>query len=273
MKDSDGDSLLFTGLMNTVLFPADNKWALKAVLECQDPSGMFYRSPRKRYTDEKGCSRDMALGILAAMVDSEFPQSTAQRWLDYAEDNRPCLMKKPKWAGGGCAMRSPLYKLCYQDDDRANITPAVWAIMGRIWQFRGWKRHDEMKRWDKADGDISVQEAESCDIGYQLHLKAVQAYLKYLIGQSREYSIKVGEICWSRQPDNLFYEFLARRYFTVEMIDRYLSMAEIVDGSHLSNEWMWEKSTIKPQESSGWCMLFMGKLILWHALESADSSV
>lgn len=272
MMDSDGDSLLFTGLLNTVLFPADKSWALKSVVECQGPDGQFYRSPRRMYSGEKGCSRDMSLGVLCAMIDSEFPAEAAQRWLHYIDHSRPCLVKKPKWAGGGCALRSPIYKFCSEEDDRANITPAMWAIMGRVWQFRGWKRHDEMKSWDKADGDVSIKEAEECDIGYQLHLKAVQAYIKYLIGQSREYSIKIGEICWKRQPDNLFYEFLARRYFTTEMIDRYLAMAEIVDGSHLSNEWMWEKSQINPQESSGWCMLFMGKLIMWHCLETASTS-
>jgi hypothetical protein len=271
MRDSDGDSILFTGLMNTVLFPADDKWALKSIIECQSNSGEFFRSPRKRYVHEHGFSRDMALGVLCGMIDSEFPREVGDRWLDYIKDSRPCILHKPKWAGGGCAVRSPIYKYCSSDDDRANITPAMWAMMGRVWQFRGFPRSSEMKTFDKADGDLSIREAEEAPLGYQLHLKAVQAYIKYLIGQSREYSVRVGEICHSRQPDNLFYEFLAKRYFSVEMIDRYLAMAEIVDGTHLSNEWMWEKSTINPQESSGWCMLFMGKLILWHSLASADS--
>jgi hypothetical protein len=272
MADSDGDSLLFTGLMNTVLFPADKGWALKSVLECQGSDGQFYRSPRKRWAGEHGCSRDMSLGVLCSMIDSEFPVETGQRWLDYIDHSRPCLVKKPKWAGGGCALRSPIYKLCAEDDDRANITPAMWAVMGRVWKFRGWKKNDQMRQWDKSDGDVTINEAETCEVGYQLHLKAVQAYIKYLIGQSREYSIRIGEICWERQRDNLFYEFLARRYFTVDMIDRYLAMAQIVDGSHLSNEWMWEKSQINPHESSGWCMSFMGKLILWHSLETASMS-
>ena len=272
MKDSDGDSILFTGLMSTVLFPADNKWALKAVMECQGIDGQFYRSPRRCQSGEKGFSRDMSLGVLCAMVDAEFNAEPAQRWLNYIDHSRPCLVKKPKWAGGGCALRSPVYKYCTEDDDRANITPTMWAVMGRVWQYRGWRKHSEMGSWDKADGDVSVKEAEESELGYRLHLKAVQAYIKYLIGQSREYSMKVGEICWKRQPDNLFYEFLAKRYFTVDMLDRYLAMAAIVDGSSLSNEWMWEKSTINPYESSGWCMLFMGKLILWHSLESADPS-
>lgn len=270
MADSDGDSILFTGLMNTVLFPADDKWALKAILECQDHSGMFFRSPRRRYENLKGFSRDMTMGVLLACTDSEFPADVAQRWIHYIDHSRPCILPKPKWAGGGCAMRSPVYKVCQDDDDRANLTPAMWALMHRVWRYRGWQRHDEMKRWDKADGDMSVIEAENCELGYQLHLKAVGAYLKYIMGQSREYSQKIGEICYNRQKDNLFYEFLYRRYFTVEMIDRFLEMAAIVDGSHLRNEWMWEKSVINPNESSGWCMLFIAKLILWEHVESAE---
>jgi hypothetical protein len=271
LGDSDGDSMLWLGLLNSVLFPADNKWALKSILECQDIDGQFFRSPRKRHAHDYGFSRDMSLGLMLGIIDSEFPQELAQKWIDFIDRSRACVVKKPKWAGGGCALRSPVYKFCPSDDDRANITPTTWAIMNRVFSFRGLKRNDQMKLFDKADGDISLIEAEEAPLGYQLHLKAVQSYIKYLIGQSREYSIKVGEICHKRQPENLFYEFLAKRYFSVEMIDRYLALAEIVDGTHLSNEWMWEKSTINPQESSGWCMLFMGKLILWHSLASAES--
>jgi len=266
LADSDGDSILFMGLLSSVQFPSENKWALKSILECQEENGMFYRSPRKRYADERGFSRDMTLGVLIAAIDSEFPQSTAQRWINYIDDERPCLVKKPKWAGGGCALRSPLYKVCYDDDDRANLTPTMWAIMGRVFKYRGWHKHDQMKQWDKSDGDISVIEAEKTELGYRLHLKAVQAYIKYLTNQSREYSQKVGEICYKRQQDNIFYEFLYRRYFTVDMIDRYLALAEIVDGSSLKNEWMWEKSKINPHESCGWDMIFLGKLILWHTV-------
>lgn len=269
LADSDGDSILWLGLMNTVLFPADNKWALRAILESQGNDGQFYRSPARRESGRKGFSRDMSLGVLLGMIDSDFPQEIGQKWLDFIDRSRPCLMKKPKWAGGGCAVRSPIYKYA-DDDDRANVTPTMWAMMNRVWSFRGWRRHSEMKTYEGADGDWSIQEAKDSELGYRLHLKSVQAYLKYMMGQSREYSVKVGEICFERQPDNLFYEFLAKRYFTVDMIDRYLAMAEIVDGSHLSNEWMWEKSVINPQESSGWCMLFMGKLILWHMLDASD---
>lgn len=271
MRDSDGDSALFTGLMSTVRLPNEKKWALNSVIECQGSDGQFYRSPRKMSADEKGFSRDMSCGVMLAMIDVDFPVTTANRWIEYIDHSRPCIVKKPSWAGGGCALRSPIYKFCKEDDDRANITPATWAMLGRLWSYRGWKKPDEMKKWDKFDGDMSVKEAETVDLGYQLHLKAVHAYIKYLIGQSREYSIKVGEICHSRQKDNLFYEFLAKRHFSASMIDRYLAMAQIVDRSHLSNEWMWEKRDINPHESSGWCMLFMGKLIMMHHLAYSTS--
>ena len=269
MRESDGDSILWLGLMSTVLFPIDNKWSLRALQDCQGIDGQFYRSPERRRLGAKGFSRDMALGVLCGMIDCEFPQESAQRWIHFIDDSRPCIMKKPKWAGGGCAMRSPVYKYA-DDDDRANITPTMWAIMNRVFTYRGFRRHDQMKTWDKADGDVSIKEAEESEVGYKLHLKAVQAYIKYLMGQSREYSVRVGEICFNRQPDNLFYEFLAKRYFSVDMIDRYLAMCEQVDGSSLSNEWIWQSSTINPQECSGWDLIFMGKLILWHNLDSSD---
>ena len=275
LGESDGDACLFNGLLAAVGVPM----GIYAVLGCQGiagtRSGMFYRSPRRRTTDNRGFgayfSRDMALGVLCVyaapnmtdVIKAEFSRSK-DAWLHWIDHNRECLTKKPKWLGGGCLIRGP-YR--YAPDDRSLITPAMWAMMGRVWDHNGWPRHKEMKRWSKSDGDMSVIAAENNDLGYEAHLVAVQAYIKYLINQSKSYSVRVGEILHDRIPENLFYEFLATRKITDGMINKFLEMKPQAD-QKWGNSWLWEKSEVTQEridKSCGWDFVFMGKLILRHA--------
>jgi hypothetical protein len=275
LGDSDGDACLFNGLLATVKIPM----GINAVLSSQAQpgekrAGMFYRSPRRRATDNAGhpafFSRDMSLGVLAAYVSArsivyqvEFHKS-ADAWLHWINNNRTCSVKKP-WPFKGCMIRGPHR---FAPDDRSDITPTIWAMMGRVWKHRGWPLHSMMKKFEGSDGDISVIEAQNCELGYGLHLKVVQAYLKMLMGQSKEYSIKVGRIAHERLPENLFYEFVAKRTITEYMIDRYLEMKPDPHkaGGH---SWIWEKSEVTPEriaKSCGWDFVFMGKIILRHAV-------
>jgi len=277
LGESDGDACLFNGLLSTV----DVQLGTATVLRCQAPPGskkhgMFYRSPLRRATDNSGYeaffSRDMACGVLAAYatpfvdsaLDCQFKLS-AQRWMYWINHNRACAIKKPKWLGGGCAIRSPMYR--YAPDDRSDITPTMWALMGRVWRHKDWEESPQMKKYAGCDGDISIIEAEKCDLGYPLHLKVVQAYIKFLLWQSRKYSMRVGEIAHERLPENLFYEFVAKRTITDDMIDRYLEMKPPVD-QKWGHSWLWEKSEVTHErinKSCGWDFVFMGKLILRYA--------
>ena len=275
LGDSDGDACLFNGLLATVQVP----FAMNAVLASQAQlsdrrPGMFYRSPRRRVTDNEGhpafFSRDMALGVLCtyASAESIVQQFECHRsqdaWLHWINNNRTCAVKKP-WPFKGCMIRGP-YR--YAPDNRSDITPAMWAMMGRVWNRRGWTLHKEMERWEGSDGDISLIEARTCDLGYQLHLKVVQAYIKMIMSQSGEYSHKVGRIAYERLPENLFYEFVSRRKITGEMVNRYLEIKPSIL-QEWGNSWLWEKSEVTPEriaKSCGWDFVFMGKLILKHAI-------
>lgn len=273
---TDGDACLFNGLLSAVSVPMGAMGVLSSQAQAGEAKpGMFYRSPRRRECDNHGFgayfSRDMALGVLCAYskpnqskaLRNEFMMSKG-KWLHWIDHNRACLAKKPKWLGGGCLIRGP-YR--YAPDDRSLITPAMWAMMGRVWDFQGWPRHAQMKKWDKADGDMSIAQVENSELGYQVHLAAVQAYIKFLIDQSREYSMRVGQIAHERLPENLFYEFLAKRTITDGMIDRYLEMKPPFD-QKWGSSWLWEKSEVTGEriaKSCGWDFVFMGKLILRYA--------
>jgi hypothetical protein len=257
LGESDGDAMLFNGLLSTVIHSYDN-WALDAVLDSQGENGMFYRSPHRKETNNEGheafFSRDMSHGVLCAMTNVLFPESAAISWLNYIDN-----LKEWHWL---------LYK--FAPDSRSAITPANWALMGRVWGYRLWKKHDQMKKFNGFDGDFSVIEAKTTDLGYQLHLKVVAAYIKFLINQSREYSQKIAEIAHQRLPDNIFYEFVAKRCFTLDMIERFIEISNRVDFNNFGHSWIWEKSSIESHLESccGWDLFFMGKLILANQIES-----
>lgn len=263
LGQSDGDSILFNGLLATVWPPNQVNWPQVAVLMSQGDNGMFYRSPRRRGTNNSGYpyffSRDMATGVMAAATQESFPSRIWDKWLEYIDKSRPCLVKKPKWAGGGCLIRSPIYK--YAPDSRSDITPACWAIMARVAKHRGWQTNSQMDAYWGTDGDVSVIEAQNCKAGYQLHLKAVDAYIKLLVNQSREYSQRVGEIARSRVPGNLFYEFLAERGVSEKMLKRFIEIAPSI-GATFGNAWVWEKASVEAElaDSCGWDFLFLGRL-------------
>lgn len=284
LGDSDGDCCLFSGLLSSVGVAK----GYIAVRECQAKfgekrSGMFYRSPRRRHTDNEGYehffSRDMALGVLLwyssdpvvggpwagypTQYHSSLVNESSKTWEEWINKNRACAIKKPKFLGGGCLIRGP-YR--YAPDSRSDITPTMWAIMGRVWDKRGWPRHEMMHKCRGMDGDTSIIEAQNAPLGYQLHLKAVQAYIKMMIGQSRAYVRRVGVICYTRASWNLFYELVARGYASERMVNDFFDIAPSSQ-QKWGNSWLWEKSDMSPErikKSCGWDFAFMARLLAKH---------
>jgi len=263
----NGDDCLWVGLLAST----GKLSALIGLGNCQAQAdeprcGMFYRSPARRETDNKGYehffSRDMALGVLLAFVrDPAYFYDHACRWLAYIDGNRPCKVRKPKWLGGGCLIRSEIYRYS-PDDDRSLITPTMWALMGRVWANNGWSKNAQMKAFEGADGDVSIIEADQSPLGYQLHLKAVQAYLKFRLNQSREYAQRVSDICFERQPDNLFYEYLAKgnsEALKDKFIEKFPNPETFVSSDH----WLWESTDQDSGKACGWDWVFLGRALVF----------
>jgi hypothetical protein len=262
-----GDDCLWLGLLTSVGCAP----AATALRQCQagpnEPKpGMFYRNPIRRSNDNEGhgnfFSRDMGMGVLCALGSRYWDHITAypiaRAWQLWIEKSRICLVKKPKWLGGGCAVRGP-YQLA--PDDRSIVTPAFWALIGRVWRENGWPTSSEMERNDGMDGDWSIIEAENCDLGYQLHLHAIESWLKLIMDQSREYQEKMARICYQRMPENRFYKLLMDKRPSDDditwLIDLISSRPPI-----LSDHWIWESSNISQaladHEYCGWDLLFLG---------------
>lgn len=267
-----GDDCLWLGLLSTVGIDV----ASKTIPMCQSPrqhdKGMFYRNPKRQASanveGKPFFSRDMALGVLCWLIGNKGSegQLIAKEWLEWIEGNRKCVLKKPAMFGGGCLIRHPMFRYAPDDDGRSDITPTMWALMGRVWRNMGLCTSPTMDTFQFADGDIPVFESEQCGIGYQLHLKAVQAYIKYRLNQSSEYRRKVANICHRRVPGNLFYKVLSQEYATKEDMEYFLGILPDPMTFIPKDYWIWEKgdyeSAIKKKQMCGWDMVFMGRLLL-----------
>lgn len=268
-NNDDGDMTLFNGLLaSTGYLPS-----LDAVYQSQGQSGafdgMFFRSPYRRLTENKGhpayFSGDMALGVLLVLSSrygSEYQKTAAARkWMTWINANRECKVKKP-W-GGGCLVRG-LYR--YAPDDRSLINPNMWALMGRVWSANNWDKHSQMKTFEGSDGDYVILEAQQTPLGYRLHLKAIQSYIKLILNQSREYQEKLAKICYSRAPSNLFFKYLATKDVTDSDVQLFLNWAPSKEAAIKGHCWTWEQEDIENGilNSCGWDFVFLGRLYLKH---------
>lgn len=278
-----GDDMLWLGLLSTVGLGE----AKQAVYHCQNPhTGQFYRSALRKLTDNEGFdwmfSRDMAIGVLLYYASS--PASThaghsAEKWLEYMEEIRAVMCKV-----FGKKYYNPInggyrYAKEKNGDKRSDVTPVMWALMGRVWRDKGWPLHKYMEKCKGADGDASVISAETVPLGFQLHLCACQAYLKMILGQSREYSSKVVTTCVLREPSNIFYRVL--HYLVFEEVAAlkalyasFMHHCPTHDNFKPRHYWLWEKSyvtkAIEEGKYCGWDWYLVGKMILNANAKSED---
>lgn len=256
----DGDATLFNGL----LCASGMTLGCASVAGAQGASGQWWRSPRRvdgNVGQQKSFSRDMALGALLYLAKTS-DRDAANRWLDWIEDNRPCAVENP--VTGGCSVYG-LHRFCRDDagTNACTLTPAIWSLMSDVWQHLGLKLHPNMSQFRTSYDDFAPQEAESVELGYQLHLKGVQAYLKKLLAQESNGSRAVVATLVARQPLNPFFQFLANGY-SEALEANYLALCPDPDGNGAFRkyQWAWERDTAGEawRESMGWDCLFLARL-------------
>jgi len=269
------DDCLWLGLLASVGYQP----AMDGVFECQkrvgEQEGLFLGNPKlaaNEKQDQSIFSSDMALGVLCWLVSSEYSGRSvlaAELWLKWINKNRRCLIPNPKIFGGGCLLHGG-YRYAPSKDKRSNITPTMWSLMGRVWDHRGLEPHKMMEfaegTFAIVEDEVSVLEAEFCALGYQLHLKAVQAYIKLQIQQSTECRKKVTKMCHARLPANLFYKVLYQEGASKEDMEVFLTMLPNPMTFRPQNYWLWEREdyteAVRQGNMCGWDMVFLGKLIL-----------
>lgn len=255
----DGDMTLFGGL----LCASGEPLGCASVRASQGANGRFWRSPRRvdgNLGGRKSFSRDMSMGVLLYLATTK-DREAATRWLNWIDSNRPCTLKKP-W-GGGCLVRGP-HRVC-RDDENATctITPGLWALMGKVWDHLGLRRHSEMRRWAATDTDMASLEATFTEPGYELHLKGVAIYLKELLGVQRTWRVDTASDISERQPNNPFFHYLAERdpaFVTALVLDQCPAPGTRPERLF---QWSWERADASEAylESMGWECLFMRNLL------------
>jgi hypothetical protein len=257
----DGDMTLFNGL----LCASGDPRGCDAVHRAQGSDGRFWRSP-SRVGHNRGqgnsFSRDMSLGVLLYLATTR-DRGAAERWMRWIDRNRPCVAKKPGWAGGGCWLRG-LHRMCRDDtDNRCTLTPSVWALMYRVWRHIGLSPSTYMRNAhnDLVNAFPQIQ-ARTNEPGYQLHLDGVSALLNQIVGYGGNGNVRaVAAQLLRRQPDNPFFHYLVHGP-SDHGVRQTLRLCPST-GTHRKVQWAWERATADAawRESMGWDCIFMVNML------------
>lgn len=254
----DGDMVLFGGL----LCATGDFRGCALVRDSQDANGRWWRSPRRNPGNtgqNKSFSRDMSLGVMLYLWKTHDGDAAAA-WMDWIQSNRPCLQRKPN---GDCLIRGA-HRFCTDEVDQScTLTPANWGNLGRVWQYLGLSRTSEMRQYEDADGDALWQKAENTAVGYELHLAAVEVFLKAKMDQSRAPRERAARALATRQSENPFYLFL-RDGVTSDVTRRLLSYcpSATAPNSGSRRQWSWERDTAEQawRNTAGWDCIFLANL-------------
>ena len=245
----DGDATLFSGL----LCLAGEEGGCAAVKAAQDSAGKFWRSPRRVGRDSSNSfSRDMALGVLSYLLATR-DTAAAQSWIRWVDQNSVCQLN----VGGVCQLRT--YRTCRDDSDgRCLITPGLWSVMRRVWEYLELPLHKEMK----TTGEQSlIIEAEQAPLGYALHLKAAIYFLYQKMGRNFAFEWDLINTISERQPDNLFFQYL-HEGSSVRLQETLKNLCPR-EAPEFKKQWTWERDTAENAEkdSMGWDCIFLGRLL------------
>jgi hypothetical protein len=248
----DGDGTLFSGL----LCLAGEELGCEAVKAAQDNAGKFWRSPRRVAADTNNSfSRDMALGVMGYLLATQ-DRAAAQNWIQWIDQNSVCQLN----VGGVCQLRT--YRFCRDDSDgRCFITPGMWSMMRRVWEYLELPLHKEMKTTGE---QTMVAEAEQAPLGYALHLKAVIFFLYQKIGRNFAFEWDLINTIAERQADNLFFQYLHEG--TSPRLQEALRNLCPREAPENTSQWTWERDTAENAQidAMGWDCIFLGRLLTPH---------
>lgn len=233
MSDTDGDSMLWAGLMQAV----GDKRSTLGIQMCQTPDGRLWRAPQRvNNQPQNSFSRDMALGFIL-YVQASGDYAAADRWVRYI-----------KSTGG-------LFPARESTDTRHIATPALWwtmsyvgikvPLMYRLTRFL-------LKPYNQLELIFTPK-------GYQTHLKAVQTLVMAIRSGKRD--TKFGQALLDREPNNPFFMWLAGK--TEEAVETNLYLKTIHDANPgKGTQWAWQRTDSEEawRDSMGWDFLFIDML-------------
>jgi hypothetical protein len=265
----DGDATLFNGLLCSAGIPI----ACDAVKYSQDTSsGEWLRSPRimsERYLrPSNSFSPDMALGlqIYSVYVGNDFIRASFHHWLQWIEDNRPCI-------GGSepnCIRGLP--RFCRDDNEKGcTIRPGDTISLKQTTHYLNIEPPPVLSFTFKGVGGRFIQDelllldAKVNQLGYSLHLVGVNIWLARLEGYDSETLHRAAEKLYSRQPQNPFFEYLAKGS-SDQLKYRVLNLCPTSQAQIPLNrsQWAWERADSEQawKQSMLWDCVFIVRLLL-----------
>lgn len=179
-----GDASLFNGLACA----SGDSLACAASAASQGPNGQVWRAPSRVGVDtENSSSRDMVLGFLLQVLTTK-NKDGALALQGYIEANG---------------------KLCTDaDDNRCDMTPAIWGSMYHVWGTLGLVRSTSMEVNSYILPITLLTQVQVSPTGYQLHLMGVQLFLLKETGYHHNDLVKASEVLVERQPNNPFFQYI-----------------------------------------------------------------
>lgn len=251
-----GDDCLWLGIMSTQGIHR----SFEGLIGCQESTtGQFWRSPERRRTKNAPFtnpvfSRDMAMGVLLGFSRSGFDhiEHFLRRWVSF-------IMSKPKNILG-----VPMYKLADGDDSCLIVTPVIWGLMEKLFRAKGCSTSSQMRRWRGYDDTTEFYTVETCSGGFELHLHALGAYLRFLLKSNEKKGTQIARKCFERNKQNLFYKVLSQKGIASEDdLKKFLEICPEPSTFEPKPHWCWEKADVENyyKECCGWDFVFLGKLL------------
>lgn len=203
-----GDGMLFTGLY-LLSNPINANDLVNGIRYSVDDFGRPWRSPEDRDFGERPntFSRDMFKGLMFYLIYSK-DQDMVRRFTKYVRANH--------------------YRMCPSDTDaRCQMTPSTLELLGDVHEFIGLSRPDDMPDLGALSELTMELEASQNPLGYQLHLVSLSVYMKALTGNLRNRHAAAARTLYSRQPNNLWFRFLAN-YVTDGHQDEYSNIMDLL---------------------------------------------
>lgn len=225
----DGDAMAGSvGFLCAVGF----KPSCDAVTRSVTDNGQLRRSPIHIATDNTA-SRDQLMGFMAAQLAGE------NRWLD---------VKRFIKSHG---------KICLDaTDNRCDLTPNIWGLIGGVHSFLGYTRDASMLLNSLVWDHILLMQSMVTPPGYQLNLMAESVWLAYKTGIETQKSYEAGLIVWQRQPTN--------PWFCIVVLGpdepcAKLALEQWPDEPEVKKDWGIQRATDDPtwHDVNGWGWLFL----------------
>jgi hypothetical protein len=257
----DGDSVLFNGL----LCSAGDERGCAGVRDAQGADGRWWRAPRRidgNLGQSNSFSRDMSLGVLLYLATTRDVEA-AQNWMRWIQSNRACAVVDR--SSGDCLRYAPVYRLCRDDQDlRCTITPALWAVIARVWDWLDLPLTSSMQKNRNADLASDPISAQWVKPGFEAHLLGVTVLVNRIVAERERVNRFVARRLLAIQPTNPFYQFLAG-VSPERVAGNLLSLCKKPedDLNFSRHQWAWERNMAGApwQESMGWDCIFLAKLL------------